>query len=328
MDVKYQIFVSSTFVDLQEERRRVIEMILNMGHIPIGMEAFQASDSTQWEYITRRIDESDYYVVIIAERYGSMESGKSYTQMEYEYAVSKEIPVAAFLLDDEVRKTWPLDRAETDKRPQIETFRDIAKKKLVKAWRNPDDLGGKVALALNELFKDKPRLGWVRAHNVASTQVVEEIARLSEEKRVLTERLAAFTRSGELTIPNDVVYRATQMQMVFMNGFFEEYDVEDETPSLLDVFLYTASKLAVGCQTFDVLEVWRNHLQPVGDDNEAAERVLAEFTANNLVEVRMTLYGNIQKKVFFLTPYGKDFAMYATKWLVDLHTQSLPPTDE
>lgn len=66
MDVKYRVFVSSTFADLQDERRAVIEMIINMGHIPVGMEAFQASDDSQWEYIKRRIDESDYYVLIIA----------------------------------------------------------------------------------------------------------------------------------------------------------------------------------------------------------------------------------------------------------------------
>jgi len=36
MDVKYQVFVSSTFVDLEAERRSVIETILNLKPIPIG----------------------------------------------------------------------------------------------------------------------------------------------------------------------------------------------------------------------------------------------------------------------------------------------------
>ncbi|RUV66765.1 MAG: DUF4062 domain-containing protein [Mesorhizobium sp.] len=39
MDVKYQIFVSSTYADLVDERRSVIEAVLNLGHIPVGMEA-------------------------------------------------------------------------------------------------------------------------------------------------------------------------------------------------------------------------------------------------------------------------------------------------
>ncbi|NRP89046.1 hypothetical protein GFPCMMHI_04971 [Ensifer adhaerens] len=321
MDVKYQIFVSSTFKDLEEERRKVIEMILNMGHIPVGMEAFQASDSTQWEYITRRIDESDYYAVIIAERYGSMENGKSYTQMEYEYAVSKGIPVAAFLLDETARKTWPLDKVDTDKRSKIEAFRKLSQKKLVKFWKNPDDLGAKVALALNELFKDRPRTGWVRADSVPSLHVIEEISRLSEEKRELQARVAELSDAGGLVIPPDVLYRIDQLQMTF--PVFESANVEDELPSILDLFLGSHKVLATGCEPDQVQEYIRLRHNVFGTDDREAENILAEFAANDLVEVRFTVFGNIQRRVYFLTSYGKNFEMYATKWLVDQAVKSL-----
>ena len=36
MNVKYQIFVSSTYEDLRDERNEVIKACLNMGHIPVG----------------------------------------------------------------------------------------------------------------------------------------------------------------------------------------------------------------------------------------------------------------------------------------------------
>lgn len=96
MEKKYQIFVSSTFQDLREERRAVVEQILNLGHLPVGMELFQAGDETQWSYIKRRISDCDYYVVLLAERYGSESKGKSYTQMEYEFALKRKIPIIAF----------------------------------------------------------------------------------------------------------------------------------------------------------------------------------------------------------------------------------------
>jgi hypothetical protein len=38
MNVKYQIFVSSTYEDLKDERADVIKACLNMGYIPHGME--------------------------------------------------------------------------------------------------------------------------------------------------------------------------------------------------------------------------------------------------------------------------------------------------
>lgn len=47
MNVKYQIFVSSTYEDLKDERNEVIKACLNMGHIPVGMEMFNAADEKQ-----------------------------------------------------------------------------------------------------------------------------------------------------------------------------------------------------------------------------------------------------------------------------------------
>jgi hypothetical protein len=148
MDVKYQIFVSSTYADLVDERRSVIESVLNLGHIPVGMEAFQASDDTQWDYIKRRIDDSDYYVLIVAERYGSELKGKSYTQMEYEYAVAQGVSTVAFLLEGGARKTWAAEKVEFEKKAKLERFRKLYEKELVKYWRNKDDLAGKVAMAI------------------------------------------------------------------------------------------------------------------------------------------------------------------------------------
>ena len=102
---KYQIFVSSTYEDLKKERDQVIKAILEMGHIPVGMEMFSAADEQQWEIIKKQIDESDYYVVIVAHRYGSMDGEVSFTEKEYDYAVSKDIPVLGFVIEPEVE--WP-----------------------------------------------------------------------------------------------------------------------------------------------------------------------------------------------------------------------------
>ncbi|WP_420830026.1 DUF4062 domain-containing protein [Croceicoccus hydrothermalis] len=79
--VRYQVFVSSTFTDLKEERAEVIQAPWEMDCIPTGMEAFVASNEDQWSGIQKVIDESDYYVLIIGGRYGSLTSeGISYTE--------------------------------------------------------------------------------------------------------------------------------------------------------------------------------------------------------------------------------------------------------
>lgn len=72
MEKKYQIFISSTYDDLKDARRKVQDAVLAMYHFPVGMELFGAADEEQWEIIKETIDSSDYYVLIIAQRYGSI----------------------------------------------------------------------------------------------------------------------------------------------------------------------------------------------------------------------------------------------------------------
>lgn len=69
---KYQVFISSTYSDLIEERRKILDILLAADCIPAGMEAFVATDAEQFEVIKKVIDLCDYYVLIIGKRYGSI----------------------------------------------------------------------------------------------------------------------------------------------------------------------------------------------------------------------------------------------------------------
>src|SRR5687767_14870058 len=114
--VKYQVFVSSTYEDLQQEREQVVKAILEMGHIPVGMEMFSAADEEQWSIIQRHIEASDYYVVIVAHRYGSMVDGVSYTEKEYDHTVQAGVPALGFIINDAAG--WPENRRDTE--PDVE----------------------------------------------------------------------------------------------------------------------------------------------------------------------------------------------------------------
>ncbi len=150
MDKRYQVFVSSTFKDLEEERQKVMRILLDMNCIPAGMEFFPAMDVEQFEYIKRLIDDSDYYILIIGGRYGSLtEHGISYTEMEYDYAVKKGIPVIALLHKD--LDAIPLGKSEKDDemRQLLINFREKASTgRLVKWWLNADELCQNVAISL------------------------------------------------------------------------------------------------------------------------------------------------------------------------------------
>jgi len=80
MDKRYQVFVSSTFADLKEERQAVMQALLSLDHFPAGMELFPASDEDQWALIKGVIDDSDYYVLVVGGRYGSMRWSRLFEQ--------------------------------------------------------------------------------------------------------------------------------------------------------------------------------------------------------------------------------------------------------
>lgn len=98
-EIKYQVFISSTSRDLETERRKVIDALLeSASFIPVGMELFNATSEAAWPTIERIIQPCDYYVVIVAGRYGTERStGLSFTESEYEYARRLNKPVLAFL---------------------------------------------------------------------------------------------------------------------------------------------------------------------------------------------------------------------------------------
>ena len=102
MDVKYQVFVSSTYNDLKNERLAVINCLLDNDCIPVGMEQFHGVPMNQWDYIKKMLDNSDYCVLILAGKYGSLEgdSGIGYTEKEFDYAVANKIPVIRLLYKD------------------------------------------------------------------------------------------------------------------------------------------------------------------------------------------------------------------------------------
>lgn len=182
MEKRYQVFVSSTFDDLRKERQQVMQALLELDCIPSGMELFLAADENQWTLIQRAIDDCDYYIVIIGGRYGSVaHEGKSFTQMEYEYAVERGKPVIAFVHRDRGSITADKSESSEELRAALDRFIQLVKEKEIRDWLSPDELGSVVSRSVVKLIKNKPAIGWVRANFVADEGAAQEILRLRRE---------------------------------------------------------------------------------------------------------------------------------------------------
>lgn len=169
MNKKLQVFVSSTYTDLVEERQAAVEAILDAGHIPAGMELFKAGKS-QMKTIQKWIDESDVYMLILGGRYGSVEeeSGLSYTELEYNYALSKNMPVFTIVLEESFLFTKAAAKGkdavfEKDNIDKYELFLSKVKTNIVKFVKNTEQIVSTIHSQLSIIFDDPDYnlCGWV-----------------------------------------------------------------------------------------------------------------------------------------------------------------------
>jgi len=179
LERRYQVFISSTYTDLLDERREVIQALLELDCIPAGMELFPAANDDQWLLITRVIDDCDYYIVIVGGRYGSIsESGISYTEREYDYAMSRGVPILGFLHEDP--GSIPASKVEANSVAVVKLaeFRRKVKSKPVRTYKTPAELGAVVSRSLFKLIKSNPAEGWVRGQFAITSEMSEELSRL------------------------------------------------------------------------------------------------------------------------------------------------------
>ena len=96
--------ISSTAIDLPQHPKETMEACLRQGMFPIMMEYLPASDAAAIEASHKMVDDADIYVLILGHRYGYVprQNNKwriSITEMEYNRAVKREIPVLIFVMD-------------------------------------------------------------------------------------------------------------------------------------------------------------------------------------------------------------------------------------
>jgi len=193
VDIRYEVFVSSTFQDLEAERRAVIQAILELNHIPTGMELFPATSEDSWDLIESVIDHADYYVLVVAGRYGSVtRQGLSFTEREYRYAKEQGIPILAFLhKNPDSIPTGKTDKND-DASQRLHAFRaQVERAHHVRYYLNPDDLSARVVQSLVQLIKTKPREGWVRRGYAETEENRIERKRLRDQVESLQARIEA-----------------------------------------------------------------------------------------------------------------------------------------
>ncbi len=203
---RLQVFVSSTYTDLRDERQAAVMAILTAGHIPAGMELFTSGNLSQMEVIQRWIDESDIYLLLLGGRYGSLEptTRKSYTHLEYEYALSRGMPFFAVVLTEEhlqrkVEKLGFKAAMELENPQEYKDFRNLVISKVVCFSDDDKDIRIAIHQTLADFAWRYDLKGWIPGDHGIDPVVTKQIAELSRENTQLRDRLEHLMSEPRVT---------------------------------------------------------------------------------------------------------------------------------
>jgi uncharacterized protein DUF4062 len=329
VEKRFQVFVSSTFLDLQEERQEVMQALLELDCIPAGMELFPASNQAQWELIKKVIDDCDYYVLIVGGRYGHMtDAGISYTEMEFDYAAAASKPILAFLHADPDQ----IVSGKTDRDPaaiqKLEAFRRKVKTdRLIREWRTPEELGSVVSRSLVKAMKATPAEGWVRARYGASTELLEQLNALRDQN----DKLKADIKKLKVAPPDDAVQYAGGSDLVTLHGTYRTGDYRNPVqhrwkvrPTWDEIFYELGPELFGECPESKMRAVLAEEFaywdENTSTETEEMDRFHVSDDSFQTIKVQLFALGLIQRgsqkrgvgdraTYWMLTSYGEDYLM-------------------
>ena len=205
---KLQIFVSSTYKDLLEERQAAVEAILEAGHIPAGMELFAAGDKSQLETIKKWIDSSDIYLLILGARYGSIEpeSGQSYIEVEYKYALKNKIPLFAVVINNseikKKQKKLAKEYGDSNIDEKLAGFRKLVLSKTSSFFSDKKDIKLAIHKSINELLEEREFIGWVRGDYAKTEEELQKIIDMQEYIGNLEKELSELKKTMSIDSKN------------------------------------------------------------------------------------------------------------------------------
>ena len=117
MKITPEVFVSSTWEDLNDCRSAILANFPRLDILYRGMELFGARTPLPKDAMLAEVRACDLFIGIVGHRYGSEDPGDlcSYTELEYREAMTCKIPVLIFLVDNKSVQIPP-EHVEPDRK--------------------------------------------------------------------------------------------------------------------------------------------------------------------------------------------------------------------
>lgn len=308
---KYQVFVSSTYIDLQDERKAILRQLLELDCIPAGMELFPSTDDDQWTFIKQVIDESDYYIVVVGAKYGSVaDDGLSYTEKEFDYAVSKGIPVLGFVHGNPEAIPQGKCEIDPDRRQKLDAFISKIENRLRKDWTSTEDLCSKVVTSLSREMKTHPRPGYIRGDKASNPEKLLELNEKITELEKTIDKLKTSKPEGiENLEQDDDLFEIRYKTRVFSADM--ESKISLSWNKLLEILGPSLFDECSVMQLKNAIEIYLRNEQKsshsvINVNKEDFDTILTQFIALGLIQISEKKHTASDRNVYYsLTEYGK-----------------------
>lgn len=117
-------------------------------------------------------------MLILGGRYGSIETetGKSYTQLEYEYAFGKDIPIFTVVLSqsfitNKINSLGLYNTIEQVSPNKYQSFKSLVMSKIIKEVDDCKDIKIAIYSTLKELLENYNLVGWIKGNSLANQTI-------------------------------------------------------------------------------------------------------------------------------------------------------------
>ena len=250
-----RIFVSSSFEDLREHRAAAIRVLRQLGHEVLAMEDMIAGSAAPLAKVVEMVDRSEAYVGVFAWRYGYVPTRAavppapppanlpvvkgataetSITHYEYLRALERNLPVMAFLLDENC--PWPpqlidgFDQTRAQAPPNADKIRrlrqELQQERVVSWFTTPSDLEARVSAAvtmagltrqldLQSAAALPPGIGMAQDSS-ADIGIANAIKAAGDQQHALKIDLATTWWSTRLYLAASLAQRLTQARRILV----------------------------------------------------------------------------------------------------------------
>jgi len=170
------VFISSTYEDLKEYRRAIWDLLEKFNVNVRGMEDFGARKEAALTTCIAEVEQSDIYLGVIAFRLGSVDpqSGRSFTQIEYEKAYSLGKEILIYLVDEQNALFRYRHIDQDDKGTKLEVLKTLFRERhTTESFTSADDLKEKLQRDLKRLLTQKSSPESNHDEYVISKQIID-----------------------------------------------------------------------------------------------------------------------------------------------------------